>query len=173
MSDDAKPAAICSTCRQSKSSLKKGYQCGLCLNALCKQCVCPLSKDAFTYLKEVPAELSHTVYCDLCYNSTVAPAMEIYLETLKRAENLYVFEKDTRHVPLIMRSKHKIRVENCADRKDTILRLAFLAAQEEFNAVTGVEVVCEKIRMHGYQTSRWSATGYASRIDVLGLREQS
>lgn len=173
MSKQPLPEPVCYSCRQSNASLKKGYQCGLCQNLLCKKCIFPLNKSFFSFLKEVPEELTHTAYCNTCYHQKVAPAMETYLETMQRAEGLYVFEKASRHVPLIMRSKHKISVENCADRKETILRLAFLAAEQAFNAITGVEVVCEKVRISGYQTSKWSATGYASKIDVLGLREQS
>jgi len=172
MSNQFPPGLICYSCRQSNASLKKGYQCGLCHNALCKKCIFPLKKSFFSFLKEVPEELTHTAYCNGCYHQKVAPAMEIYLETMQRAEGLYVFEKATRHVPLIMRSKHKMSVENCVDRKETILRLAFWAAEQAFNAVTGIEVVCEKVRLNGYQTSKWSATGYASKIDVLGIESK-
>ena len=94
----------------------------------------------------------------------MAPALDSYLETMNRAKELYIFEKKIKSVPLIMCSKQKVSVEDCPDRKETILRLAFLAVEQSFNAVTEVQIICKKVRTNGYQTSLWSASGFPARV---------
>ena len=82
------------------------------------------------------------------------------------------FKTQRKEVPLIRRAKEAFRIEECLDRDETILRLAFLAAREGYNAVIEVEVLAEKIRMGSYQTSKWSGTGVAAQIDGAKVDQQ-
>lgn len=166
MSDHPDTEWICSACHQSKLASKNSFECGICKDLLCKKCLVNLTQPTFSYLKTVPDELKHTIYCNPCYHKIVLPALESYEDTMNRAKSIYIFEKKITHIPLISRSKQKLTVENCDDRDETILRLAFQAAQLSFNAVVKIELVYEKIRIDGYQTTRWSATGYPANIRV-------
>ena len=58
-----------------------------------------------------------------------------------------------------------LTVKDCPDRDETIMRLAFFAAQRSSNAVIQVEVTAEKVRNGAYQTSKWSGfLGFRPRL---------
>jgi hypothetical protein len=85
---------------------------------------------------------------------------------MERAREVYVFFKTQKRAPLMLKkAKETVRVESCEDRDETILRLAFFAAEQGHNAVVGAEVTAEKIRNAGYQKSKWSGEGLPATID--------
>jgi hypothetical protein len=45
------------------------------------------------------------------------------------------------------------------------MRLAFLAAENNFNALVDVVVTSEKVRNEGYQTTKWKGTGVPVPLD--------
>jgi len=152
----------CVSCGKPKAVLN----CEVCDDALCKKCDQILATDAFAFLPKLSEGLKHMHYCGSCYDSIVAPEMDAYQETMERAKNAFVFFTTQRkETPLIKKSREVLKVTDCPDRDETILRLAFLAAQADFNAIIEVEVESEKVRNGAYQTSRWSGTGVAAEID--------
>jgi hypothetical protein len=154
---------VCFSCRR----LKPGFHCDLCQNRVCKSCVEYLDEGTFSFLEVIPKELSHTRYCTSCYDLQVSPALETYNETIERAKGLFIFfVTQKKAIPLLKRSKEKIQISQCKDRDETILRLAFLAAQRGFNSVIEVEVTATKIRNAGYQKSSWSGSGYPAEINA-------
>lgn len=155
---------LCSACRLPQASLKLNLKCGICQAILCKDCTQFLGEEAFSFLKKIPEELKHATYCGNCFDEKVRPAQEAYLKTMARAKNVYIFEKSEKYIPLINKSKNKLIITDCADRKDTLLRLAFLAAQDNFNAVINVEITYKKIRINNYQTTAWSGMGFPAQI---------
>lgn len=128
---------------------------------------------SFSFLKTIPEELTHEIYCNLCYNNTVEPALTSYAEIMMRAKDVFIFERKIKSIPLIMKSKQKMSVIDCPDKQETMLRLAFFAAEQDFNAVVQVELIGTKVRINGYQTMSWSGTGFPARIRVSGLQQQS
>ena len=157
---------ICASCRKPKAN----RSCGLCNEPLCKACSQFLEESSFSFLEKVPEELSHSTYCQPCYNTTVAPALDSYDETMERAKQVYVFFKLQRKpIPLIKRSKKQVEVSNIPDRDEAILRLAFLASQESFNAVVDVNVIMEKVRNQGYEKSKYQGTGFPAQVDASKL----
>jgi len=152
----------CISCGKPKAVLN----CDVCEDALCKKCDQILPADAFSFLDVIPENLKHLHYCGSCYDSIVAPQMESYQETMERAKNAFVFfTTQKKETPLIKKSREVLKVTNCPDRDETILRLAFLAAQNDYNAITEVEVESAKVRNGAYQTSVWSGRGVAAEID--------
>lgn len=154
--------AVCSVCRAPKARLK----CGLCEAAhqvethLCKTCAHLINQDAFALMPEIPAGLAHSVYCPTCYSTSVAEPHRQYLEILERAKNVNVFEKDQKKETRFFSRKQKpVRVEACADREETLLRLAFMAAQGGFNGIIDVDIVPKKVRNGSRQTTSWSGSG--------------
>ncbi len=160
----------CSSCLQSKSTLKNNLRCGVCENLLCKDCVQFLDENFFSFLREIPEDLKHKVYCAPCYDEKVLPVKGSYLDTLEKAKTVYVFEKKN-NIPLQQRCKHQVSVEKCPDYKEALLRLAFAAAEQSYNALVEVNMVPEKVYVNGYQSLIWSGTGYPATIFAERLEE--
>ncbi len=155
---------VCASCRQ--SSLKNGENCGLCGQRLCKACVQFVDPAAFSFLKNIPEDLVHGSYCMPCHSKKVAPALESYSEIMERAESVIVFYKNERNIPPHRRSNKMLSVRDCPDRKETLLRLAFFAAEQDCDALVSVALTSEKIRNAGYQKTSWSGTGFPTCIFV-------
>jgi hypothetical protein len=117
-----------------------------------------------SFLKAVPEGLIHTSYCEPCYQKTVAPTLEAYSEVMERAKKVEVFYKCARNLPRHRRTNKLVRVENCEDRKETLMRLAFFAAQQSCNALMTVNVNSKKVITNGYQKTAWSGTGYPAHV---------
>jgi hypothetical protein len=161
---------LCISCRRPKASLS----CGVCEEPTCKDCIHYLEPTAFSFLKVIPDDLKHDRFCTFCYEQKVAPALESYLEIMERAKGVYVFFTTQRKsFPLLKRSKDKVRVLDCPDRDETILRLAFLAAEQSYNALLDVDVTCEKIRTDNYQKSKWQGVGVPATVDAEKLEYKS
>jgi hypothetical protein len=161
--------AICISCQKPRAST----QCEVCAGALCKACVQFLEEGSFSFLEKLPEPLSHTSYCGRCFDAEVAPALASYNETLERANQVYVFFKTQKRQPKVLkRAKERIRVSSCPDRDETILRLAFRAAQASFNAVIETDVAAEKLRNGSYQKSSWSGSGVPAEVDSAKIERE-
>jgi len=163
-------SAVCVSCHASKASLK----CGFCKGNVCKRCAQYIEKESFSFLEKVPDELSHTLYCCACFSEKIAPQLAIYTQTMARAKGVFVFQKkqgeQTRHMK---RSEKPLRVLDCSDRDETLLRLAFFAAQLGFNALVDVDITSQKVRHFGYQNSKWQGVGIPTHIDAEKLERES
>ena len=157
----------CVTCGKSKATLV----CGACSASVCKYCAQILEDGAFSYLAKIPAALSHQVYCGTCYDKDVAAELQNYNETMERAKEIQVFFKaQSKETRLIKRPERKpFRITDCADHDETVMRLAFLAAHANYNALIEVDIVYEKVRTNSYQTHIWSGTGLPANVEARRL----
>ena len=156
-------ALKCNVCRRPKAILS----CGILQEPICKKCVVILEKGSFSYLPEIPPELTHKHYCGRCYDDKVAPQLADYESTMARARQLFVYVKGQGEETRLMgRNEKPIRIEHCVDKNETLLRLAFLAARKGFNALLDVEVLAKKVRDEGFQTTSWSASGIPTQLDA-------
>ncbi len=161
---------ICISCRKPKASLN----CEICQESLCKACVRFLDSSTFSFLKKIPEALVHTYYCSSCFDAQVEPALASYQELMERARGLYFFfNLQRKPIHLIKKAKETIQVEACDDRNETILRLAFLAAEQGYNAVIEAEVVSKKMRNSGYQKSLWTGVGIPAQVDSERLERRT
>ncbi len=152
----------CYLCQKTKANL----HCGLCAETICKSCTRFLNEDRFSFFKPIPKELAHTTYCEPCFHNNVEPKFTEYEQVLEQARNILVFSKDQgKETRLIKRIEDPVHVADCVDYDETILRLAFFAAQSGYNAIVDVDVVSEKVRMGSYQTLKW--TGTAVPVHVI------
>jgi len=159
-------SGICSSCRLPKASLV----CECCQASQCKSCAIKLKKDSFSFLPVIPTELTHLIYCGLCFDEKVAPALAAYNETMAKARNVNVFFKtQSEETRLLKRAEKPITVNQCEDKDETLLRLAFLAAQAHFNTLIDVVIKSEKVRMQAYQTTQWNGSGIPLYIDEARL----
>jgi uncharacterized protein YbjQ (UPF0145 family) len=153
---------VCVVCRKENVN----FECGICNDPICKACTHFVEPNQFEFLTDIPAELAHGSYCTFCYNSKVEPEIEHYNQVKERAKSVFVFFKHQGKLTRLMtRSHHTVTVKDCADREETLMRLAFQAAQANFNAVIDIDLVSEKVRMDAYQTSKWHAVGIPANIN--------
>jgi IS4 transposase len=127
---------LCVTCYKPKTPL----QCGICEGPLCKACTQFVDEETFSFLRTIPAELSHT-------------EIAIYYKTEA---------KETR---LVKRLEEPYVIENCPDKNETLLRMAFFAVKDRFNALVDVELKSEKVRRGSYQTLKWSGSAVPFMAD--------
>lgn len=160
----------CLNCQSQKTI----FACGLCEGALCKNCTEFVEPGSFSFLQALPKELSHRHYCFSCFGGTVQPALQRYHRTMFLARQVLVIDKPRRMpLPLLKSSKQRLSVQKCADKEEALMRLAFQAADLGFNAIIKVDMKYEKVRMDGYQTTRWHATGYPADLDPVRLERQN
>jgi uncharacterized protein YbjQ (UPF0145 family) len=171
-SEVAGPSAsdpMCVSCRKPKAI----FDCEICSESSCKKCGTIMAGDTFSFMAQIPDDLKHTYYCGHCFDTVVEPATGEYQETMERAKAAFVFFKTQRkEVPLIKKERTTQYVDNCVDRDETILRLAFYAAELGHNAVIDCEVESQKVRDGAYQTSRWKGEGVAATVDGVKIEAQ-
>ena len=152
---------VCCTCQKPKATL----QCGICVSDVCKNCAQFLDAGSFSFLKVLPKELSHTTYCMNCFDKEVAPALANYETTMAAAKEIQVFEKTQgKETRLIKRTEKPVEVLDCPDREETMLRLAFLAAALGFNAIIDADIRSEKVKVGGYQSTKWSGKALPANV---------
>ncbi len=146
----------CSTCGKLKATL----ECGLCHQALCKSCTQFVDEDTFAFYRKVPKDLTYQTYCEPCHTSTVVPALEIYQQKLETAKNIDVFLKNqSKETHGIKRTENPVRVVDCPDYSQALLKLAFYAAEANCNGLVDVDMQDKKVRDGKYQTTLWSGSG--------------
>jgi hypothetical protein len=161
--------SLCHSCRQPKGVLA----CGLCNRTLCKRCVELVERNSFSFLEQIPEELSHRAYCSPCFSEKVVPALASYNRIMARAKAVIVFLKDKgEETRRMKRTEKPLRIADCDDRKETLLRLAFLAAKGNFNALIDVDIFSKKVRNFGYQTSKWHGIGIPTQVDADKLQDE-
>lgn len=157
---------VCDGCGRSKSLLL----CGACQGAVCKACAEFLDEEAFSFLPERPAELTHTTFCPTCFDVKVAPRIRSYELDMGRAREILVFDRSQgKETRLIKRTKDRVKVEDCPDRGEALLRLAFQAVLRGDNALVDVDLRSRKVRDGRYQTTIWSGEGTPVQLDESRL----
>lgn len=156
----------CASCRKPKANLV----CGVCQEPVCKDCEQYLEPETFSFKKKVPAELSHLHYCGRCFDEHIVPAQEALEATMALAREVYIFFDTQKRKPrLLSKAKLPVTVKDVPDRDEAILRLAFLAAEDGFNAILDVNVKSEKVRNEGWQKMRWSGSGLPVGVDAIKI----
>ena len=128
------------TCVQCQSP-EANLSCGTCAAALCKSCARLLDDEHFALSPQRPATIIHDSFCETCYQASVAPLVEAYEDAAARARDINIFYKSQgRETRFIRRTEKLLRVEECLDRNEAILKLAFMAASTGYNTLVDVEV---------------------------------
>lgn len=154
--------SICTSCRKPKAQ----FECGLCTDPVCKSCVENWTTDRIKFLAPIPEELSHSRYCQFCFDQTVAPVLQEYEATLERAREVHFWPKSFKgHIHTVRKSEKEVTVDGAADRDEVTMHLAFVAAQKGYNAVIKAELTSQKVRNFGYQTTTWSGRALPAQID--------
>jgi hypothetical protein len=158
---------VCSTCQSPKANLK----CGICDCAICKSCTQFLNEEAFAFLEARPKYLAHAIYCNVCYDEKVAPELGVYNEQMERAKDVNVyFKTQSKETRTLKRKEPPVKVADIRDRDEALLRLAFLAAQLNYNGLIDVQLDSKKVIENGYTSSLWSGQGIPTHIDDKHLK---
>lgn len=151
----------CVTCQQPKANL----ECVSCAGSVCKKCAEFLNQGSFVLSSEAPPVAVGT-YCGSCFDTNVAPELEAYNDAATRARDINIYFKGQSKESRVIRRKEKpIKIDNCPDREEAILRLAFLAAKANYNVLLDVDVYAQKVKIDGYQTSNWKGIGIPANVD--------
>jgi hypothetical protein len=160
--------AACISCQKTKAPL----ECRDCAQSLCKGCAQFVDEGTFTLAGETYAGLIGT-YCPTCYEAKAGPAVREYEDVVEKARNVDVFFKNQgKETRFLRRSEKPLEVRDSADRDETVLRLAYLAVQAGFNALIDVDLQSEKIRMGGWQSSKWHGRGIPVQVDPEQLKRK-
>lgn len=158
---------LCKTCRKPKAN----FECGICHEHMCKTHTQFVS-DTFSFLKKVPQELTHPTYCVNCFDDKVAGPLADYENTMEQAKEVMMFTKDqTKMTGHLKRKEEPVSVVDCEDQDETILRLAFQAAQMGHNCILDVDIKTRKIIVGSHKKTIFSATAIPITIDPKEVRE--
>lgn len=159
---------LCKSCRKPKAP----YTCGICQDHTCKSCTHFISDETFSFLKKIPPELKHSTYCPACFDDKVATPLSHYEEVMEKAREVMIFTKDeTKKTGHIKRKEEILKVEDCEDEQESIMRLAFQAAEAGFNCLLDVSVSTRKIIVGSHKKTIFSATARPVTIDPTDIRE--
>jgi uncharacterized protein YbjQ (UPF0145 family) len=170
MNNTDKKIESCSFC-EAKNAVKS---CGICEKKVCKKCVVSLDRYYFSLKETVDPILTHGNYCSTCYDSFVLLEKIKYDELSMSAHEIYYLSKDyPGHVRVFQRHTKRVVVKESNDRRETILRLAYMAAELKFNAIIEAEVSSSKTRTGGYQSLIWKGSAMPAKIDAAQLEKSS
>jgi hypothetical protein len=160
---------LCKTCRKPKAN----FSCGLCEEPICKSCTQFLTEGSFSFLRKIPQELTHSSYCTSCFDEKVSAPLAEYEEIMDRAKEVMVFSKDqAKMTGHLKRKEDPFSVENVEDEQEAIMRLAFFAAQDNFNCLLDVQIKNKKIIVGSHKKTIFNATAIPITIDPKAVREQ-
>jgi hypothetical protein len=131
-----------------------------------------MGPESFSFLRKLPKELSHSVYCSPCYDSGVSAEHLRYEETMDKAKDIIIFSKDeTKKTGHLKRKELPYKVEDCEDKDEAIMRLAFFAVEDGFNCLLDVHVTHRKIIVGSHKKTIYTATATPILIDSKEVRE--
>jgi hypothetical protein len=147
----------CLSCLNKKASL----QCDLCKNPCCKDCIIFIDEDLFELTALLPPKIQDKGLCANCYNIEAMPIIDEYQEILARAKQVNVYDiQQSQETYKMPKHEKPLVVHECDDREETLLRLAFLAAQKGFNTLADVDIQSKKSKQGGsYKKLVWSGRG--------------
>lgn len=139
--------------------------CKLCQGDYCKKCIEFLPQETFSFMGKIPEDLTHDQYCLTCYSSKIRPQLIDYNATMKKAKQVLILDKPRRKpLAILKKFEEPLTVIDCPDREETVLRLAFKAAELGCNSVIKANIIYKKVRNAGYQKMMWQGTGFAAEI---------
>lgn len=140
---------------------------------MCKACAQFAGSDEIDMLDKIPAYYEKGAFCQSCFDCKIAPELAEYSEVLERARNIDLFyKKQSKESRLVRRSEKPIHVRDCVDKDTAVLKLAFLAAKAGFNLLVDVETSVDKVRMHGWQTSKCHASAIPAYVNPESLAKR-
>jgi hypothetical protein len=146
----------CTACLTAKAHL----QCVHCENPLCKSCADFVDEGSFSFFKKLPEGVKLGAYCPQCFEANVAKEKKRYDDLLRLAADVEVYLlNQTKESRRLNREEPEVKVQDCPDREEALMRLAFQAAELGYNCITDVDVAAKKIRDGTYQYAVYNGKG--------------
>ena len=107
--------SACCSCLKTNATL----QCGICEDSVCKGCARFLDESSFSFLMEIPKNLSHSTYCYSCFDQNVASELASYNQCVEKAKDIIIFEKSqSKETRNFKRHERPYQITDCADRDE-------------------------------------------------------
>jgi hypothetical protein len=146
----------CCVCQKPKATL----ECEICKSNVCKNCAQFIDENYFSLATNSHNQLKVGTFCGPCYSENIAQQIDDYNETIEKAKNITIFDiTDSKLTRNFKRKEKPFSVQDCADRDEATLKLAFMAAKAGFNALIDVDIKSKKVRTGTYQTTIFSGSG--------------
>jgi len=124
-------------------------------------------------MDKIPSYYEQGAFCQACYDQKIAPELNEYNDLVEKARNIDLFYKtQSKESRFIRRTEKALKVHDCEDKETAVLKLAFLAARAGFNILVDVETEFDKIRMHGWQTSKCHASAIPAHVEPHQLQRR-
>ena len=151
----------CEICLSKKTALR----CSLCNQLSCKLCSHFIDDSIFELEDLIPEHLANKAFCPNCYDEKVGLEVDAIINTMELAKNVNVYSKVQGTETRLMRRVAKpLKVNECEDREETLLRLAYMAAKDGYDTIVDVDITSKKVNLGGrYRKVVWSGT--ATPID--------
>ncbi len=149
--------STCVLCHKNKTALR----CDSCGEASCKKCVEFIDEDLLELIALLPEELKNKTFCLNCYNQGISEQVSDYLELVEKAKKVSVFSKiQSKETRRIKRIVDPVKVLDCEDRNETLMRLAILAVEKGFDTIVDVEIRSKKVgEGKAYKKLVWDGLG--------------
>jgi hypothetical protein len=129
-----------------------------------------VDEESFAFSPEGDVKFAHGAYCCNCFDSQISKPLQEYNDAMEAARKVIVFSRDQgKESRRYLRNAPAVTVQDCSDPKETLLRLAFLAAKQGFNGLVNADVKAKKVKINFYNTSVFSGSGIPTQIDEAKL----
>ncbi len=112
-------------------------------------------------IEMLPDDLKNKTFCTNCYNQGVGERITEYFDVVEKAKKVNVFSKiQSKETRRIKRTQPPVKVDDCNDREEALLKLAFLAAEKGFDTLVDVDLKSKKVgEGKTYKKLVWSGVG--------------
>ena len=94
----------------------------------------------------LPDELQNKTFCSNCYQQDIDSKLTHFQSLMDKARQVDVYDKkQSSETRLIKRIENPVFVTDCDDREETLLRLAFLAAQKGYSTIVDTQIKSVKV----------------------------
>lgn len=153
---------VCAICNKSKPTLA----CDRCESPTCKKCCEFVDEDRFELLSMLPEELKNKNFCFNCFDGSVVMELQKYEQALELAKDLDVYsDKQGAETRLIKRTEQTLKVNDCEDKEDALMKLAFLAALGGFDTLVDTKISSKKVGQgKSYKKLVWNGSAIPAKV---------
>ncbi len=151
----------CEICLNKKTTLR----CNICEQYSCKHCTHFVDDNLFKFQDLLPKHISNKSFCPNCFDEKVRDELSDYISIMDKAKDVNVYAKvQSSETRLMRRVAKQIKIKDCEDKEEALMRLAYLAAQKGFDTIVDVDIISKKVKLGGrYKKLVWDGT--ATPID--------
>lgn len=155
-------SSSCVICNNPKANIT----CRECDSSVCKSCIEFVGDALFEYDEYTDETSPVGHYCSSCYTTTIVPRLDVYNEIVERAKEVSVFSTEkSQESRLIKRTDVKLKIDECEDKEDLIMKLAYMAAKAGYNSIVDMDLVYTKTRDGSFKLANWSGTATAANLN--------